>query len=48
MLGQSLAYVPNVNIAILAAGRLFKLLDRIPKIVELPAIVQEDVRWYNI
>ncbi|XP_052872873.1 multidrug resistance protein homolog 49 isoform X1 [Anopheles cruzii] len=31
MLGQALAYAPNVNSAILSAGRLMKLLDRTPR-----------------
>ncbi|XP_053662554.1 multidrug resistance protein homolog 49 [Anopheles marshallii] len=31
MLGQALAYAPNVNSAILSAGRLMKLLDRSPR-----------------
>lgn len=31
MLGQALAYAPNVNSAMLSAGRLSKLFDRIPK-----------------
>lgn len=31
MLGQSLAYAPNMNAALLSAGRLFKILDRVPK-----------------
>ncbi|XP_053673190.1 multidrug resistance protein homolog 49 isoform X2 [Anopheles nili] len=31
MLGQALAYAPNVNAAILSAGRLMKLLDRTPR-----------------
>ncbi|XP_055537427.1 multidrug resistance protein homolog 49 [Wyeomyia smithii] len=31
MLGQALAYAPNVNSAMLSAGRLMKLLDRTPK-----------------
>ncbi|XP_055605924.1 multidrug resistance protein homolog 49 [Uranotaenia lowii] len=31
MLGQALAYAPNVNSAMLSAGRLMRLLDRSPK-----------------
>lgn len=31
MLGQALAYAPNVNSAIVSASRILKLLDRIPK-----------------
>lgn len=30
MLGQALAYAPNVNEAVIAAGRLMKLFERIP------------------
>jgi hypothetical protein len=32
MLGQSLAYAPNVGVAMISAGRILKILDRIPKI----------------
>ncbi|XP_005191448.1 multidrug resistance protein homolog 49 isoform X2 [Musca domestica] len=31
MLGQALAYAPNVNDAIMSAGRLLKLFERVPK-----------------
>lgn len=31
ILGQALAYAPNVNTAVLSAGRLLRLLDRIPQ-----------------
>ncbi|XP_073848261.1 multi drug resistance 49 isoform X1 [Musca autumnalis] len=31
MLGQALAYAPNVNDAIMSAGRLLKLYERVPK-----------------
>uniref|UniRef100_A0A182J704 ABC-type xenobiotic transporter n=1 Tax=Anopheles atroparvus TaxID=41427 RepID=A0A182J704_ANOAO len=31
MLGQALAYAPNVNSAVLSAGRLMKLFDRTPR-----------------
>lgn len=30
MLGQALAYAPNVNAAIVSASRIKKLLERIP------------------
>lgn len=32
MLGQALAYAPNVNAAIVSASRIKKVLERIPKI----------------
>ncbi len=32
MVGQATAFAPNYNKAIIAAGRIFKLLDRVPKI----------------
>lgn len=31
MLGQALAYAPNVNAAVVSAARIMKLLDRVPK-----------------
>ena len=31
MLGQALAYAPNVNAAVISAGRILRLLDRVPK-----------------
>lgn len=31
VLGQALAYAPNMNAAVLSAGRLFKILDRVPQ-----------------
>lgn len=31
MLGQALAYTPNVNTAIISAGRILKLFDRKPQ-----------------
>lgn len=30
MLGQALAYAPNVNAAVVSASRIMKLLKRIP------------------
>jgi hypothetical protein len=32
MLGQGLAFVPNYSIAKMAAGRMFRLMDRKPRI----------------
>ncbi len=32
MVGQATAFAPNYNKAIIAAARVFKLLDRVPKI----------------
>lgn len=31
MLGQALAYAPNVNASVLSASRIMKLLERKPK-----------------
>lgn len=31
MLAQALSYAPNVNVAILSAGRLLRLMDRVPQ-----------------
>lgn len=31
MLGQALAYAPNVNAAVISASRIMKLLERKPK-----------------
>lgn len=31
VLGQALAYAPNMNSAMISAGRLFQILDRVPK-----------------
>lgn len=44
MLGQALAYAPNVNSAIISAGRLFKLLDRVPKVTS-PAPRPYNQNW---
>jgi len=32
MLGQGLAFVPNYSIAKMAAGRMFRIMDRKPRI----------------
>lgn len=32
MLGQALAYAPNVNSAVISAGRIIELFNRVPKI----------------
>lgn len=32
MLGQALAYAPNVSAAMISAGRILNMIDRIPKI----------------
>lgn len=31
MLAQALSYAPNVNVAVLSAGRLLRLMDRVPQ-----------------
>lgn len=33
MLGQALAYAPNVSSALLSAARIFSMIDRVPKII---------------
>jgi len=35
MLGQALAYAPNVNSAIISAGRIMRILDRKSKMTDL-------------
>lgn len=32
MLGQALAYAPNINSAVISAGRIIELFNRVPKI----------------
>lgn len=47
MLGQALAFAPNFNTAKISAGRIFKLLDRIPEITSPPGSEGKDVDWVS-
>ena len=42
MIGQALAFAPNVNSAKISAKRIFLELDRIPKILSKPKSKDED------
>lgn len=44
MMGQALAYAPNVNSALDSAGRILILLDRRPKILD-PAKEPWQEKW---
>ncbi|XP_055387506.1 multidrug resistance protein homolog 49-like [Condylostylus longicornis] len=55
MLGQALAYAPNVNAAIVSAGRLLRLFERQPKMVNVAPSpfnsvekVDGDINYNNI
>ncbi|XP_017766394.1 PREDICTED: multidrug resistance protein homolog 49 isoform X1 [Eufriesea mexicana] len=45
MLGQALAFAPNFNTAKISAGRIFKLLDRVPEITSPPDSEDKDLDW---
>ncbi|KAK1131154.1 hypothetical protein K0M31_017447 [Melipona bicolor] len=45
MLGQALAFAPNFNTAKISAGRIFKLLDRVPEITSPPGSENNDLDW---
>ncbi|XP_003701514.2 multi drug resistance 49 isoform X1 [Megachile rotundata] len=45
MLGQALAFAPNFNTAKISAGRIFKLLDRVPEITSPPGSEDKDLDW---
>ncbi|PBC34312.1 Multidrug resistance protein [Apis cerana cerana] len=45
MLGQALAFAPNFNTAKISAGRIFKLLDRVPEIASPPDSEDKDLDW---
>ncbi|XP_012529625.2 multidrug resistance protein homolog 49 isoform X2 [Monomorium pharaonis] len=45
MLGQALAFAPNFNTAKISAGRIFKLLDRVPEITSPPGSEGQDSDW---
>ncbi|XP_034938105.1 multidrug resistance protein homolog 49-like isoform X2 [Chelonus insularis] len=45
MLGQALAFAPNFNTAKISAGRIFRLLDRVPEIMTPPELEGKDKDW---
>ncbi|XP_012280547.1 multidrug resistance protein homolog 49 isoform X2 [Orussus abietinus] len=45
MLGQALAFAPNFNTAKISAGRIFRLLDRVPEIMTPPELEGKDLDW---
>ncbi|XP_043290091.1 multidrug resistance protein homolog 49 isoform X2 [Venturia canescens] len=45
MLGQALAFAPNFNTAKISAGRIFRLLDRVPEIITPPEFEGKDRDW---
>lgn len=45
MLGQALAFAPNFNTAKISAGRIFRLLDRVPEITTPPELDEKDKNW---
>ena len=47
MLGQALAFAPNFNTAKISAGRIFKLLDRVPEITSPPDSEDKDLDWVS-
>ena len=47
MLGQALAFAPNFNTAKISAGRIFKLLDRVPEITSPPDSEDTDLDWVS-
>lgn len=48
MLGQALAFAPNFNTAKISAGRIFRLLDRVPEITSPPGSEGKDVNWVSL
>lgn len=47
MLGQALAWAPNFNTAKISAGRIFRLLDRVPEISSPPGSEGKDLDWVS-
>ncbi|XP_032690180.1 multidrug resistance protein homolog 49 isoform X2 [Odontomachus brunneus] len=45
MLGQALAFAPNFNTAKISAGRIFRLLDRVPQIISPPESERKNLDW---
>lgn len=48
MLGQALAFAPNFNTAKISAGRIFRLLDRVPQITSPPGSEDKDLDWVSL
>jgi len=48
MLGQALAFAPNFNTAKISAGRIFRLLDRVPEITSPPESEDKDSDWVSL
>lgn len=48
MLGQALAFAPNFNTAKISAGRIFKLLDRVPQITSPPGTEENVSDWVSL
>lgn len=48
MLGQALAFAPNFNTAKISAGRIFRLLDRVPEITSPPGSEGKDADWVSL
>lgn len=48
MLGQALAFAPNFNTAKISAGRIFRLLDRVPEITSLQESEGKDENWVSL
>lgn len=48
MLGQALAFAPNFNTAKISAGRIFRLLDRMPQITSPPGSEGRDGDWVSL
>lgn len=48
MLGQALAFAPNFNTAKISAGRIFRLLDRVPQITSPPGSEGKDSDWVSL
>lgn len=47
MLSQALSYAPNVNVAVLSAGRLLRLMDRVPQYNNPENTVQRESQVKN-
>lgn len=48
MLGQALAFAPNFNTAKISAGRIFRLLDRVPQITSPPGSEGKNADWVSL
>jgi ATP-binding cassette subfamily B (MDR/TAP) protein 1 len=47
VLGQALAYAPNISVAIISAAKIFSLLDRIPNIINPKSQAVEDLSKFD-